>query len=217
MEAKILYPENLEGLELSFVETIYVIAFELEDEIRSKGKVEVFAELDLMPQQMSESVEKAFSQMHNLRSYALRLVLGDDVNVSSNTDKFNAFDTLESCFENAIRELKSRNMRVILAGNRLRIALTPPTVVQPRPTSNVALREQVEQLMAEVQLYAEKCGQTLKQLQALVVEIEGQDYESEGLRIDKSMAMDTAMVGGIRWPYQTLKCCTSWGLQSAMI
>ena len=52
-----LYPENLKGLDLSFDESIYAIAFGLQDEIRAHGKEAVFNELGMSAEKMHERVE----------------------------------------------------------------------------------------------------------------------------------------------------------------
>ena len=92
-----LYPRNLKELDLSFTEAIYAIAFGLEEELHAKGKAEVFAELDLTPEQMADNVEKTLAVMYShLNKYALRRVLGD-LDASQDAEIFGAFYTLESC------------------------------------------------------------------------------------------------------------------------
>ena len=71
-----LYPENLKGLDLSFDESIYAIAFGLQDEIREYGKEAVFNQLGMSAEKMHERVEYCLGKkMYDGYANALRLVL----------------------------------------------------------------------------------------------------------------------------------------------
>ncbi len=103
MEAN-LYPNSLEGLGLTFVETIFAIAFGLEDALHAECKTEVFAELGLTPEQMKENVEKTLKELCYTESYALCRVLGD-MDASRDSEVFKLW-TLERCFNDALKRLR---------------------------------------------------------------------------------------------------------------
>lgn len=212
MEAN-LYPRNLKGLDLSFTEAIYAIAFGLEEELHAKGKAEIFVELDLTPEQMADNVEKTLAAMYShLNKYALRRVLGD-LDASQDAEIFGEFYTLESCFEHACKELangvssdawsRAKYHYLLLGGQPLWVE---PIAVQPKQAvDDLTLRERIALLTAEVQFYSERCHRALGQLQELAAIVEAQESATTSDVALEDVPANSAVtvIDGIYWPYRS--------------
>jgi len=210
MEAS-LYPRNLEELDLSFEEKIYAITFSLEDELHAKGKAEVFVELSLTPEQMAECVEEVLDKMDGSDVYALRRVLGD-LDEARDNEFFHRYHTLKECFESAYRILKKERASTFYPRKRLRYLLlgnqplwtTATTVRLKQAANDMTLREQIEQLTAEVQFYAERCNRALEQLQTLAAAVEAQE--------SADVLENAVVIDGIYWPYRSAEVLRELGL-----
>ncbi len=206
-----LYPRNLKELDLSFTEAIYAIAFGLEEELHAKGKAEVFAELDLTPEQMADNVEKTLVVMYShLNKYALRRVLGD-LDASQDAEIFGEFYTLELCFEHACKELangvssdawsRAKYHYLLLGGQPLWVE---PIAVQPKQAvDDLTLRERIALLTAEVQFYSERCHCALEQLQTLAAIVEAQESSTTSDIALEDVPTNSAVIDGIYWPYRS--------------
>lgn len=108
MTEKDVYPKALEGLDLSFEESIYAIAFELEDEIRERGKDAVFSDLSMTPEEMQSSVGYCLDEvMYRERAYALRRILGCPGYSGSNGWMLTEHTSVADVFPGAVEDLKS--------------------------------------------------------------------------------------------------------------
>ena len=100
-----LDPNNLKGLSLSFIESIYAIAFELESELHVRGKEVVFQDLDMTAEEMRGRVEFCLNEaMYESHAYALRRVLGD-FDSPANDEKKLYGQPLHEVFKKAVENL----------------------------------------------------------------------------------------------------------------
>lgn len=75
---------------------------------------------------------------------------------------------------------------------------------------NKCEKEQIRQLMAEMQLYVDKANQVLRQLQALTDEVE--EAEITSTDASSANAPNSTTIGGICWPYRSAEILRRLGL-----
>lgn len=236
-----LYPVDLKGLGLSFDESIYAIAFELQKEIRAHGKESVFAELDMTESEMRERVEHCLNEaIYKVEANALRLVLGDRGLLANCKENYSIKD-LKCDFAaavNGLREGRNKwnhincNYRYLLVqGGFSKMQCDPATFgVNESREAGLAdaevdegtpltreLYAQVQQLMEEVRFYDAKRDLTLMKIEELMSEIQRrQDCPKDfgvGVDVQKTMELD-GPITQIAWPYRSLKIIQGLYLQT---
>ncbi len=216
-----LYPNNLKGLSLSFIESIYAIAFELESELHVRGKEVVFQDLDMTAEEMRGRVEFCLNEaMYESHAYALRRVLGD-FDSPANDEKKLYGRPLHEVFKKAVENLRSSaalcyrsyenvNYRHLLTENKtLGLLHCDQNMRFDAGESMERLYEQVQQLMDEVRFYNERRDQALMRMETLMLEIkqckdcpEDFGWEQLGTTGAKDMNLD-GPVTQIFWPHRT--------------
>lgn len=226
-----LYPESLKGLDLTFDETIYAIAFGLEAEIGSYGKEKVFRELEMTPEEMAVRVKYCLDEIMGKQSaYALRRVLGDLDSPAKDKEMLGAYHSLEREFGSTLSSLRSSLSSSLRFGNgvNFRNLLVKGRKSQPRrdagevslgaedtSTSKLngtteLLYAQAQRLMDEVRLYDERRDRALEKLEWLLVEIRQRQDCPENFREGQAKAETQPIdlegsISQIRWSYHSLR------------
>lgn len=224
-----LYPENLRGLDLSFDESIYAIAFGLQDEIRAYGKEAVFNELGMSAKKMHERVEYCLGKkMHDVYANALRLVLNGnnavhvDVERLADTFTFAVSDLCQPTDANSgycsyrvdvnYRHLLTQDELKVQHESNVQHELVPSDV----DNSTEQLYAQVQRLMDEVRFYDEKRDQALGRIEELMVEIkQRQDCPKDfGMKNGSQRIKLHEVSNQIAWPYRSVKVIRKLGLKT---
>lgn len=163
--------KKLDGLELSFEESVYVIAFDLADEIREKGKEAVFSELSCR-ENMAENVQKVMEFLSDDSIYALRRALGgernEEIEAEFATSEWNSFDL---SLEWAIKNLLGSRKLITLVGGMISGAESVNDSSRNTHLSSFDaedLSAQLQQLMEEVRFYNERRDQALARIETLL-------------------------------------------------
>lgn len=212
-----LYPENLKGLDLTFAESIYVIAFKLENEIRAQGKEAIFKELGMTATEMAERVEHCLNEeISKSNAYVLRRVLGDLDSAVNDKETLRLSErwSLNDAFDEAVRALQSSidaNYGISRAKNYrklLTIGRKSQFCGETAPRDVNDLYGQVQQLMNEVRMYDKKRDQALARIETLMVQIQQrEDCPRNFGKTQSEPASHTIDVDGpitqILWPYRS--------------
>lgn len=239
---KSLCPENLKGLNLSYVESIYVIAFGLEDEVRVRGKEAIFQELNMTEEEMSKHLEDYSTKvLGDVWTYALRRVLGDLDSPANDEASLSYYGSLDKVFKDATASLRAeacRNERIpkpncrfyLTKGRNLHLqGYDKKSAVEKTDAKIEAdvelLYVQVQQLMDEVRAYDEKRERALARIEELMREImqrkdcpEHFRKEQKGPDTNVHSSPDIIDMDGpisqIRFHYRSLAVLRSLGLNT---
>lgn len=204
--------KKLDGLELSFEESVYVIAFDLADEIREKGKEAVFSELSCR-ENMAENVQKVMEFLSDDSIYALRRALGgernEEIEAEFATSEWNSFDL---SLEWAIKNLLGSRKLITLVGGMISGAESVNDSSRNTHLSSFDaedLSAQLQQLMEEVRFYNERRDQALARIETLLSEIKERSDASKNLAVetmvDTLQDISADPIAKIHWPYRSLQ------------
>lgn len=224
-----LYPENLKGLDLSFDESIYAIAFGLQDEIREYGKEAVFNGLGMSAEKMHERVEYCLGKkMYDGYANALRLVLNG--NNAAHVDVERLAETFTFAVSNLCQPTDASidycsyradvNYRHLLTQDEIKMQHEPNAQHELVPSdvdnSTEQLYAQVQQLMDEVRFYDEKRDQALERIEELMVEIkQRQDCPKDfGMKNGSQRIKLHEASNQIAWPYRSAEVIRKLGLKT---
>lgn len=224
-----LYFERLKSLNLSFEESVYTIAFGLEDEIAERGKETVFSEL-CCREKMAEKVREVLDGIPEDYVYALRCKLGNTPRDAVLENKWaNGYFTcsFEGNLKKAINTLRNgmrwrkHPPRLILAGGAGLWSASelmkcsgdtdlPSSCSVMFDVSNLSAK--VQQLMDEVRFYNERRDQALTEIKTLLEELkncnscpENLTAEAISATVQKAEVVLDGPITQIRWPYRSLE------------
>lgn len=204
--------KKLDGLELSFEESVYVIAFDLADEIREKGKEAVFSELPCR-ENMTENAQKVMESLSDDNIYALRRALGgernEEIEAMFATSEWSSFDL---SLEWAIKNLLGSRKLITLVGGMISGAESVNDSSRNTHLSSFDaedLSAQLQQLMEEVRFYNERRDQALARIETLLSEIKERSDASKNLAVetmvDTLQDISADPIAKIHWPYRSLQ------------
>jgi len=232
------YVKELGGLDLTFEECVYAIAFQLEDDLHLRGKEEVFSELPCLGQ-LSEKVQKVLGGEQSY-TYALRKVLGFPT-LDSGAAKFEREwkGDLEGCFARAMHYLrygekwKNYCPRLTLVGDLPGWGRFAPindaqalsdkntTAVRLRMTNLPDIYAKLEALTKEVQFYNKRRDQALAEIENLLKDIKQRDELSKvtsmGALMDAPQGARVVLQGPISqicWGYRSLQILREMGIST---
>ncbi len=197
--------EKVKSFGLSFEESIYAFAFDLDDEIGRKGKEVVFEELACR-EKMVENVHKVLAYRYAY-GYVLRQFLGYVPRSAVEEERIKNRWALgvEECFNAAIRWLRDYRQRYILAGGaelwdsqKTDLSISNHEsdsesqnsayyveAVERCMKANVSdLIRETKVLMDEVRYCNQRRDQALSRIEALLAEIQKRGERPEGLAVE---------------------------------